>query len=83
LYEIWKKKDKKAYYKWRIDDTYIKIKAKWTYLYPPIHPHPHTLHISFPNQRHNHSPYPFIKPLIKQFPKPQNLITHHPPSTKV
>ncbi len=26
LYQIWKKKHKKAYYKWRIDEMYIKIK---------------------------------------------------------
>ncbi|MDU4436539.1 MAG: IS6 family transposase, partial [Pluralibacter gergoviae] len=31
LYQIWKKKDKKAYDKWRIDETYIKIKGKWSY----------------------------------------------------
>ncbi|SUM98850.1 transposase IS431 [Staphylococcus warneri] len=28
LYQIWKKKNNKAYYKWRIDETYIKIKGK-------------------------------------------------------
>ncbi|SUM43759.1 transposase IS66 family protein [Staphylococcus intermedius NCTC 11048] len=27
LYQIWKKKHKKAYYKWRVDETYIKIKG--------------------------------------------------------
>ena len=31
LYQIWKKKHKKAYYKWRIDETYIKIKGKWRF----------------------------------------------------
>ncbi|HDE5855765.1 TPA: IS6 family transposase, partial [Staphylococcus aureus] len=36
LYQIWKKKHKKAYYKWRIDETYIKIKGKWSYLYRAI-----------------------------------------------
>ncbi|MCY1620915.1 IS6 family transposase, partial [Staphylococcus pettenkoferi] len=36
LYRIWKKKHKKAYYKWCIDETYIKIKGKWSYLYRAI-----------------------------------------------
>ncbi|HDC6395142.1 TPA: IS6 family transposase, partial [Staphylococcus aureus] len=27
LYQIWKKKYQKAYYKWHIDETYIKIKG--------------------------------------------------------
>ena len=30
------KKHKKAYYKCRIDETYIKIKGKWSYLYRAI-----------------------------------------------
>ncbi|HDJ1235658.1 TPA: IS6 family transposase, partial [Staphylococcus aureus] len=36
LYQIWKKKHKKAYYKWRVDETYIKIKGQWCYLYRAI-----------------------------------------------
>ncbi|GAB5815425.1 hypothetical protein JMUB7533_26500 [Staphylococcus aureus] len=36
LYQIWKQKHKKAYYKWRVDETYIKIKGKWCYLYRAI-----------------------------------------------
>ncbi|MCY1616234.1 IS6 family transposase, partial [Staphylococcus pettenkoferi] len=31
LYQIWKKKHQIAYYNWRIDETYIKIKGKWSY----------------------------------------------------
>ena len=42
LYQIWKKKHKKAYYKWRIDETYIKIKGKWSYLYRAIDTEGHT-----------------------------------------
>ncbi len=45
LYQIWKKKHKKAYYKWRIDETYIKIKGKWSYLYRAIDAEGHTLEI--------------------------------------
>ncbi len=47
LYQIWKKKHKKAYYKWRIDETYIKIKGKWSYLYRAIDAEGHTLDIWF------------------------------------
>ena len=43
LYQIWKKKHKKAYYKWRVDETYIKIKGKWCYLYRAIDTDGHTL----------------------------------------
>ncbi|WP_262551437.1 IS6 family transposase [Staphylococcus simulans] len=36
LYQIWKKKNKKVYYRWHIDETYIKIKGKWCYLHHAI-----------------------------------------------
>ena len=83
LYQIWKKKHKKAYYKWRIDETYIKIKGKWSYLYRAIDAEGHTLDIWLRKQRDNHSAYAFIKRLIKQFGKPQKVITDRAPSTKV
>ncbi|EZV70352.1 TPA: IS6-like element IS257 family transposase, partial [Staphylococcus aureus] len=83
LYQIWKKKHKKAYYKWRIDETYIKIKGKWSYLYRAIDAEGHTLDIWLRKQRDNHSAYAFIKRLIKQFGKPQKVITDQAPSTKV
>jgi putative transposase len=28
LYQIWKKKNKKSFYSWKMDETYIKIKGK-------------------------------------------------------
>ncbi len=79
LYQIWKKKHKKAYYKWRIDETYIKIKGKWSYLYRTID----AVNIWSRKQRDNHSAYAFIKRLIKQFDKPQKVITDQTPSIKV
>ena len=39
------RKSIKAYYKWRIDETYIKIKGKWNYLYRAIDTEGHTLDI--------------------------------------
>ncbi|WP_254558283.1 DDE-type integrase/transposase/recombinase, partial [Salmonella enterica] len=36
LYQIWKKKNKKSFYSWKMDETYIKIKGRWHYLYRAI-----------------------------------------------
>ena len=83
LYQIQKKKNNKAYYKWRIDETYIKIKGKWCYLYRAIDADGHTLDIWLRKKRDNQSAYAFIKRLIKQFGKPQTIITDQAPSTKV
>ncbi|MBO8818068.1 IS6-like element ISSau6 family transposase, partial [Staphylococcus aureus] len=51
LYQIWKKKNKQAYYKWHIDETYIKIKGQWHYLYRAIDADGHTLDISLRKKR--------------------------------
>ena len=77
------RKSIKAYYKWRIDETYIKIKGKWSYLYRAIDAEGHTLYIWLRKQRDNHAAYAFIKRLIKQFGKPQKVIIDQAPSTKV
>ncbi|NDR25698.1 IS6 family transposase, partial [Staphylococcus aureus] len=78
-----KKKHKKAYYKWRVDETYIKIKGQWCYLYRAIDADGHTLDIWLRKKRDHQSAYAFIKRLIKQFGKPQMIITDQAPSTKV
>ena len=83
LYQIWKQKHKKAYYKWHVDETYIKIKGKWFYLYRAIDADGHTLDIWLRKQRDNHAAYAFIKRLIKQFGKPKMIITDQAPSTKI
>ncbi|MBG9827843.1 transposase [Bacillus wiedmannii] len=33
IYQIWKKKNKSAHFAWHLDETYIKIKGEWCYLY--------------------------------------------------
>ncbi|MCU5747133.1 IS6 family transposase [Staphylococcus sp. SQ8-PEA] len=82
LYQIWKKKNKKPYYKWHIDETYIKIKGQWYYLYRAIDADGHTLDIWLRKKRDQVSAYVFIKRLIKQFSKPKMIITDKAPSTK-
>jgi len=36
IYQIWKKKNKLAYFAWHLDETYIKFKGEWCYLYRAI-----------------------------------------------
>ncbi|PTJ83841.1 hypothetical protein BU055_06600 [Staphylococcus succinus] len=52
-------------------------------LYRAIDAEGHTLDIWLRKQRDNHSAYAFIKRLIKQFGKPQKVVTDQAPSTKV
>ena len=36
LYHLWKKKNKQSFCSWKMDETYIKIKGRWHYLYRAI-----------------------------------------------
>ncbi len=36
MYQIWKKKNESAHSIWHLDETYVKIKGKWCYLYRTI-----------------------------------------------
>ena len=36
LYYLWKKKNRQSFYSWKMDETYIKIKGRWHYLYRAI-----------------------------------------------
>lgn len=36
LHHLWKKKNKQSFYSWKMDETYIKIKGRWHYLYRAI-----------------------------------------------
>lgn len=36
LYDLWKKKNRQSFYSWKMDETYIKIKGRWHYLYRAI-----------------------------------------------
>lgn len=43
IYQIWKKKNKTTRLSWKIDETYIKFKEKWCYLYRTIDKEDRTL----------------------------------------
>ena len=67
LYQIWKKKNKKSFYSWKMDETYIKIKGKWHYLYRAIDADGLTLDIWLRKKRDTQAAYAFLKRLVKQF----------------
>ncbi|MCQ6344360.1 IS6 family transposase, partial [Bacillus cereus] len=43
IYQIWKKKNKQVRSSWKLDETYIKVKGKWVYLYRAIDKDGYTL----------------------------------------
>lgn len=80
LYNIWKRKNKQSIYSWKMDETYIKIKGKWHYLYRAIDADDLTLDIWLRKKRDTQAAYAFLKRLVKQFDEPRVLVTDKAPS---
>ena len=80
LYQIWKKKNRQSFYSWKMDETYIKIKGKWHYLYRAIDADGLTLNIWLRKKRNTQAAYAFLKRLKKQFGEPKVLVTDKAPS---
>ncbi len=80
IYQIWKKKKKNVHLSWKLDETYIKVKGKWCYLYRAIDKEGHTLDIQLRKKRDNQAAYAFMKRLVKIFGEPTVLTTDKAPA---
>ncbi|HDR7602024.1 IS6 family transposase [Bacillus mycoides] len=62
IYQIWKVKNKSARLSWHLDETYIKVKGEWRYLYRAIDKDGNTLDIQLRKKRdHRHVKRRFAK----------------------
>ncbi|MBH0337810.1 transposase [Bacillus thuringiensis] len=80
IYQIWKKKNKSAHHVWHLDETYIKVKGEWRYLYRAIDKDGHTLDIQLRKTRDHQAAYMFMKRLVKAFGEPTVLTTDKAPA---
>ena len=80
FYCLWKKRHRTAGDSWRMDETYIKVKGKWHYLYCAIDSTGLTLDIWLRKKRDSQAAYAFFKRLIKQFGEPRVVVTDKAPS---
>ena len=65
---------------YKMDETYIKIKGKWHYLYRAIDADGLTLDIWLRKKRDTQAAYAFLKRLVKQFDEPKVVVTDKAPS---
>ena len=63
-----------------MDETYIKIKGRWHYLYRAIDADALTLDIWLRKKRDTQAAYAFLKRLYKQFCEPRVIVTDKAPS---
>ncbi len=77
LYYLWKKRNKHRLLSksWRIDETYIKVKGKYCYLYRAIDSNGLTLDMCLRNHRDTVSTKTFIKRLIRDYGQPRSIAT--------
>ncbi|PFZ10485.1 IS6 family transposase [Bacillus pseudomycoides] len=80
IYQIWKKKNKSGHFDWHLDETYIKVKGEWCYLYRAIDSDGHTLDIQLSKTRNHQAAYMFMKRLVKAFGEPAVLTTDKAPA---
>ncbi len=80
IYQIWKKKNKHIQLSWKLDETYIKVKGEWHYLYRAIDKEEHTLDIQIRKKWDYQAAYAFMKRLVKTFGEPIVLITDKAPA---
>ncbi|MGG1327881.1 IS6 family transposase [Bacillus tropicus] len=80
IYQMWKKKNKSAHLVWHLDETYIKVKGEWRYLYRAIDTEGHTLDIQLREKRNHQAAYRFMKRLVKAFGEPTILTTDKAPA---
>ncbi|WP_243526851.1 IS6 family transposase [Bacillus pseudomycoides] len=80
IYKIWKKKNRAAHFTWHLDETYIKVKGEWCYLYRAIDQEGYTLDIQLRKTRDHQAAYMFMKRLVKGFGEPMVLITDKDPA---
>ncbi|MED1619849.1 IS6 family transposase, partial [Aneurinibacillus migulanus] len=80
IYQIWKKKNKNVQLSWKLDETYIKVRGKWCYLYRAIDKDGHTLNIQLRKKRDHQAAYAFMKRLVKTFGEPTVLTTDKAPA---
>lgn len=80
IYQIWKKKNKSAHQAGHLDETYIKVKGEWCYLYRAIDSDGHTLDLQLRKTRNHQAAYAFMKRLVKHFREPSVLTTDKAPA---
>jgi len=70
-------------YSWRVDETYVKVKGKWTYLYPAVDKHSNTIDFYLSSTRNKKATKRFLgKALksIKPWAHPQTINTDKAPT---
>ncbi|KGF76212.1 Mobile element protein [Lactococcus lactis] len=80
LYQLWKKKNRQSFYSWKMDESYIKIKGRWYYLYRAIDANALRLDIWLRKKRYTQAAYAFLKRFHKQFGEPGGVVTDKAPS---
>ncbi|MEH7191368.1 IS6 family transposase [Bacillus toyonensis] len=80
IYQVWKEKNSTPHHAWHIDETYIKVKSEWCYLYRAIDSDGQTLDSQLRKTRDHQAAYMFMKRLVQAFGEPTILTSDKAPA---
>ncbi|EJR57486.1 hypothetical protein IIO_05013 [Bacillus cereus VD115] len=80
IYQVWKEKNTTPRHAWHLDETYIKVKGEWCYLYRAIDSDGHKLDFQLRKTRDHQAAYMFMKRLVQAFGEPTILTSDKDPA---
>src|SRR6266704_3700071 len=73
LEEAFHRRKRPVWVSWRMDETYIKVKGEWRYLYRAVDKHGQTIDILLTEQRDEHAAKRFLTKAIRRHGVPEKI----------
>jgi putative transposase len=73
LEEAFHRRKRPVYVSWRMDETYIKVKGEWRYLYRAVDKHGHTMDFLLTEYRDTEAALRFLKKAIRRHGVPEKI----------
>jgi putative transposase len=73
LEEAFHRRKRSVWLSWRMDETYIKVKGKWWYLYHAVDKHGHTIDFLLTEHRDKEAALRFLKKAIRRNGLPETI----------
>ena len=71
--EAFHRRKRPVYISWRMDETYIKVKGEWRYLYRAVDKHGHTIDFLLTEYRDKEAALRFLKKAIRRHGVPEKM----------
>jgi putative transposase len=73
LEEVFHRRKRPVWISWRMDETYIRVKGEWRYLYRAVDKHGHTIDFLLTEHRDEHAAKRFLTKAIRRHGVPEKI----------